>query len=91
MNQLTPETAQMYNEYLEWLNEDLNFSDSSVGIYWTEEINDKNISDIMELFPDNELLYFDKHTLIMKDRGYTITIKQVTIYDDSKCIIAEIR
>ena len=79
VKQLNEKNMELYNDYVEFVNEYLNFEDTSVGIYRINEITKDIIKEIEENVQNINIIYWNKDTIIFKEGDNEVIVKYVTI------------
>ena len=78
VKQLNEKNMELYNNYVEFVN-DMNFEDTSVGIYRINEITKGIIKEIEENVQNINIIYWNKDTIIFKEGDNEVIVKYVTI------------
>lgn len=90
MKSLTPELVEIYNTWKEnFVDDFLNFEDTSVGIYSVGCLDERVIKEI-ELM-DFPIIHWNADTLIINDEKYHVVFKLIEIGEDAEWVIAGIR
>lgn len=85
------EVYQLRKEYQDWLDDVVNFEDTSVGVYWLGELDEKKLEDVKDMLENVKVLYWDASTLVIRDSNrFIVTFKLVTISEDSNWAIVSI-